>query len=222
MSTWPFGGLERKTFGAIAVDPPWSFRSRTSLQSRNWDSARDVEKHYQCMSSDEIAALPVGELAAPNCHLFLWITGPMLIEGAHLPIMKAWGFKPSSLVFTWAKLRSAFKAEQFRFLPTADCDFHVGLGLTSRKCCEFVVLGRKAKSMRVAKNVRELILAPRREHSRKPDEFYSRVEAYCAGPYLELFAREQRPNWARWGLEKDKFDVAALRNETIKFEEAAE
>ena len=64
--------------------------------------------------------------------------------------------------------------------------------------------------MRIAKNVRELILAPRREHSRKPDEFYSRVEAYCAGPYLELFAREQRSGWSSWG------------NETTKFREAAE
>lgn len=207
MMDWPFGDLPRKHFGALAVDPPWSFRSRTSLQSRNWQSARDVEKHYELMSVADIAALPVGDLATDSTHLFLWITGPMLVEAAHLPIMKAWGFKPSSLVFTWPKLRRAYRHDQS--MPTMDSAFHVGLGLTTRKCCEFVVLGRRSGAKRVAKNVRELILAPRREHSRKPDEFYSRVEAYCSGPYLELFARESRPNWQSWGNEVGKFGGAA-------------
>jgi len=53
--------------------------------------------------------------------------------------------------------------------------------------------------------VRELILAPRREHSRKPDEFYRRVEQYCEGPFADLFAREQRPGWDVWGDEVGRF-----------------
>jgi len=57
-----------------------------------------------------------------------------------------------------------------------------------------------------AKDVREIILAPVREHSRKPDEFFHRVERYCDGPYLELFARERRPGWDAWGDEADKFN----------------
>ena len=206
MSEWPFGTLERNSFGCISVDPPWHFRARTALQSRNFQSARDVEKHYSTMCLDDIKALPVGDLATPYCHLWMWITGPMLVEGNHIPLMKAWGFKPSSLAFTWAKLKRSFDVNQLRTLPTLAGAFHTGLGLTTRKACEFVVLGRRPKSMRVAKNVRELILAPVRQHSRKPDEFYDRVRAYCEGPYLELFARESRPGWSTWGDESGLFD----------------
>lgn len=204
----PFVGLMRNGYSSIAVDPPWHFRARTTLQSRNFESARDAEKHYSTMSLDEIERLPVGDLAAPNCHLFIWITGPMLVQGSHLPLMKAWGFKPSSLAFTWAKLRRSFDEHQLRVLPTIAGDFHTGLGLTTRKNCEFVVLGRKPNSTRIGKAVRELILAPVREHSRKPDAFYERVRQYAAGPYLELFARESRKNWTTWGNEAQKFDAA--------------
>jgi N6-adenosine-specific RNA methylase IME4 len=56
---------------------------------------------------------------------------------------------------------------------------------------------------------RELIIAPRREHSRKPDEAAERIEQFCAGLYLELFARQRRPNWSSWGDEVDKFPGAA-------------
>jgi N6-adenosine-specific RNA methylase IME4 len=69
-----------------------------------------------------------------------------------------------------------------------------------------VLLARRGNCRRQRKDIRELILAPRREHSRKPDEFYRRVEQYCAGPYADLFAREQRPNWATWGDECGKFN----------------
>ena len=52
------------------------------------------------MSIDDIAALPIREIAAKDCHLFFWITGPQFVLGAHLPIFKAWGFKPSAIAFT--------------------------------------------------------------------------------------------------------------------------
>lgn len=94
-------------------------------------------------------------------------------------------------------------------VPSDESDFHVGLGLTTRKNAEFVLLGRRGNAKRLAKDVRELILSPRREHSRKPDEMYSRVERYCAGPYLELFARQPRPGWDSWGNETTKFEAVA-------------
>jgi N6-adenosine-specific RNA methylase IME4 len=64
----------------------------------------------------------------------------------------------------------------------------------------------RGNARRNAKDVREIILAPVREHSRKPDEFFRRVERYCDGPYVELFARERRPGWDSWGDEADKFN----------------
>lgn len=200
--------LPRRHFGCILADPPWHYKSYTSIQSQNPQSRRDVERHYATMKLPEIMALPVRELAAPSgCHLFLWTTSPHLQQA--LALMEAWGFKYSSVAFTWIKLRRSIDTRQLRVLPTAESDLHVGLGLTTRKNSEFVLLGRRGNARRNAKDVREVILAPVREHSRKPDEQYPRIERYCDGPRLELFARTQRPGWTAWGNETDKFEVAA-------------
>ena len=193
------------TFKMIVADPPWHFRARTALQMSNWTSRRDAERHYNVMGVDDIAAMPVKELAAPDAHLLMWITGPLLIEGKHLAIMKAWGFKPSSIAFTWVKLRRSIDMRQLRLTATQESDLHVGLGLTTRKNAEFCLLGRRGNAKRISKSIREIILAPVREHSRKPDEFYDRAVAYADGPYLELFARQQRPGWTCWGNQVDKF-----------------
>jgi len=196
-------------YAMIAADPPWHFRARTALQMSNWTSRRDVVKHYAVLGVDDIAALPVKDIAAPDAHLLLWITGPLFVEGKHLPIMKAWGFKPSSVAFTWVKLKRSIDTRQLRLTATMESDLHVGLGLTTRKNAEFVVLGRRGNAKRLSKSVREIILSPVREHSRKPDEFYRRAMQYAAGPYLELFARQTRPGWDSWGNEVGKFDVTA-------------
>jgi N6-adenosine-specific RNA methylase IME4 len=201
-------GLQPHAYAAILADPPWHFKSYTALKTQNWLSGRHVERHYRTMRLAEMKALPVRNLAArTGCHLFLCATGPCLPQA--FEVMAAWGFKYSTVAFTWAKLRRRFEADQFRFLPTADGDFHVGLGRTTRKSCEFVLLGRTGNARRVSKKVRELILAPVREHSRKPAQLHERIEQYCEGPYLELFGREQRPNWTVRGDEAEKFAAAA-------------
>ena len=150
-------------------------------------------RHYDCLSLYDIAALDVGKYAADDAALFLWITGPFLAIGAHLPIMKAWGFKPSGMGFVWTKLNSN------------GIGFFTGTGFTTRKNVEYCLLGKRGRSVRRNANVHELIISERREHSRKPDEFYRRVEQYASGPYLELFARQKRPGWTAWGNETEKF-----------------
>jgi N6-adenosine-specific RNA methylase IME4 len=100
-------------------------------------------------------------------------------------------------------------SRQLRILPTLESDLHVGLGLTTRKNAEFCLLGRRGNARRNAKDVREIIMSPVREHSRKPDEARLRIERYCDGPYIELFARSQREGWDSWGNETDKFEAAA-------------
>ncbi len=205
---WPFGSLRRGHYAAIVADPPWHFRARTALQVGNWTSRRDAEKHYAVMGVEDIAALPVRELAAPDAHLFLWTTGPCLRQS--FEVIEAWGFRYSAIAFTWIKLKRSFDARQLRVLPTLESDLHVGLGLTTRKNAEFCLLARRGNARRIAKNVREVILSPVREHSRKPDEAYERVRAYCAGPYADLFARTTRPGWDSWGVEVGKFDRVAV------------
>ena len=191
-----FAGLPRRHFGCIVADPPWRFKSNSESRPE-----RNAMRHYDCMSLDAIAALPVKDLAADDCALFLWITSPFLVIGAHLPIMRAWGFKPSGIGFTWLKLnKSAGKLFFTR-------DIFMGGGLTTRKNAEFVVLGKRGRSVRRDAGVHEVIVDHRREHSRKPDEAFARIERYCAGPYLDLFSRETRPGWTSWGAEATKFDA---------------
>jgi N6-adenosine-specific RNA methylase IME4 len=146
-------------------------------------------------------ALPVERIAARDAFLFFWSTGPVIATGAHVPIMRAWGFKPTAIAFVWVKTNPRAPA---LFLTVRD--FCFGPGLTTRKNCEFVILGSRGQPKRQARDVAELVIAPRREHSRKPEEVYARIERYCVGPRLELFARESRPGWTGWGNERTRFD----------------
>lgn len=192
--TRPFGELRPDhQFRAIISDPPWSFKTYTDEVSN-----RDPRNHYKTMSFAEILALPVSAVAAADAHLFLWTTGPMLNKA--FKVIDAWGFRYSGIAFTWVKLKRSC------LTLTRESDFHVGMGYTTRKNTEICLLARRGNARRRARDVRELIISPRRQHSRKPDEIYGRVERYCDGPYLELFARASRPGWTTWGNECTKFD----------------
>lgn len=204
MSDWPLFPLERKAYGAIVADPPWYFRTRTTVVSD-----RDPQNHYPVLGVQDIVALPVKDIAAADCHLFLWVTGPCLPQA--FAVIEAWGFRYSGVAFTWVKLKRSHNPMQLRILPTAESDLHVGLGFTTRKNAEFCLLARRGSAKRVAKNVREIIMSPVREHSRKPEVFRDRVEAYV-GPEIriaELFARSSRLGWDSWGNETSKFVEAA-------------
>jgi N6-adenosine-specific RNA methylase IME4 len=109
------------------------------------------------------------------------------------PIMGAWGFRYSGSAFVWAKTNGWGGS------------FFMGAGYSARKNVEVCWLGRRGSPQRLSKSVHELIVAPRREHSRKPDEVYQRIEALCGGPYLEPFARQQWPGWVCVGDEAGRF-----------------
>jgi N6-adenosine-specific RNA methylase IME4 len=192
----PFAGLKARHYCAILTDVPIRFEC-FSEKGRG----RSADRHYQTMLNSELAALPVGDLAARDCHLFYCIPGASLVRGDHIPIMRAWGFEPSALAFVWAKSKK--HVTSFLFLD--ETLFGKGMGHTTRQCCEFVVLGRRGSPRRLRRDIHQLIISPRREHSRKPDELYRRIQQYCAGPYAELFARQRRPNWDPWGDETEKF-----------------
>lgn len=195
-------GLRRRHYRAILADPPWSFRSYAACV--NPESGRHVERHYQTMTLEAIKALPIKDLAHPDgCHLFLWTTGPSLPFA--FDVIKAWGFRYSTIGFNWIKLKRSFNPDQLRVLPMIAADLHTGLGFTTRKNSEPCLLARRGNARRIAKDVREIILAPVREHSRKPDEVHERIERYCEGPYLELFARQRRKGWTCRGDQVDRF-----------------
>ena len=119
MSDDPFGDLPRGQYAAIVADPPWSYVCFSEK-----GMARSADRHYVTMAADAIEQLPVSELAACHAHLFLWIPGPFLVRGMHLPIMRAWGFEPSSIAFVWIKpterrLEMAGSFWTKRYLPKA-------------------------------------------------------------------------------------------------------
>jgi N6-adenosine-specific RNA methylase IME4 len=184
-------------FTCVHADVPSRFRSNSEARP-----GRNALRHYACLPMATIATLPVANIVARDAFLFFWTTGPLLAIGAHIPVIKAWGFKVSTVAFTWVKLNPRASSAQF-----SERDLFFGGGLTTRKNCEFVVLCRRGRPQRLAKDVREIIVAPRREHSRKPSEVYRRIERYCTGPRLDLFPRERRDGWIPFGDETDKFDA---------------
>lgn len=175
-------------YQAICADPPWHFR----IWGRKGASPRGADQHYPTLTAAQLPTIPVGKWAAPDCHLFLWATGPHLPQAIRL--MEQWGFQYSGLAFSWVKLRRCAPGGLWGY-----ADFSVGLGYTTRHNLELVLLGRRGRPVRNRKDIRELVIEPLREHSRKPSEVYERIEAYCPGPYLDLFARGPRMRWDVWG-----------------------
>lgn len=190
-----FSELSKHHFGAILADPPWHFEV-WSLDKTGM--VRHPSKHYDTLPTDEIYKLPVVELAAADCVLFLWVIWPMLEHG--MKTIEAWGFKYKTCAFAWMKADSS----QTDMFPD-DMPVWPGTGYWTRANSEVCLLATKGKPKRLNADVRQGIIAPRREHSRKPDGIHERIERLVAGPYLELFARQQRPGWTVWGNETDKF-----------------
>lgn len=191
--------IPRGKYRVIYADPPWRFVTRSAKGAGQPGSP---EFHYQTMTLAEIKALPVAEVCDRDCHLFLWVTGPHLAQG--FEVLKAWGFKYSTVAFVWAKMIPSRSKNPALFYDTTH-DFHVGQGYTTRSNAEYVLLGRRGKPARLGKGIRQLIVAPVREHSRKPEEIRGRVRAYGAGPRLEMFARSEAVGFDSFGNEVEKF-----------------
>lgn len=189
--SWPFASLPMFGFRVILADPPWAFENYSAA-----GEDRNANRHYSTMTPEAIAALPVGHLAQRDCALFMWVTDPLLDRA--IEVMKAWGFRYVTVAFTWAKRTST------------DAAWHLGTGYYTRANPEMCLLGLAGRmGLPKSRAVRQLIVEPVREHSRKPDRVCSDIEAMFDGPYVELFARSIRPGWARWGNETDKFAEAA-------------
>lgn len=184
-------------YGTICADNPWRFKtwSKKGLEGR--------PQHYKRMSLKEIMAMPVRELAAKDCHLFLWTSAPFLEQA--FEVLRAWGFRYSSIGFVWLKLWPS-QASALFFDENSFC---MGQGYTTRKNSEICLLAKIGKPKRLRKDVRELIFSARREHSRKPELSYQRIQQYAEGPFVEIFSRTKRKGWVTLGDEVDKFGEAA-------------
>lgn len=192
--TDPFANLPRGHYGAILADPPWGFQTWSGPEKKV--ASRGTVAPYKTMEMDDIAALQVANLAAEDCALFLWVVWPTLPEAIEL--INKWGFKYKTCGFAW------MKANPYKLFALEE-DVYMGLGYWTRANSEVCLLATRGSPKRIDSTVRQGIIEPRREHSRKPDCVHERIERLVAGPYLELFARQRRPGWDCWGNETDKF-----------------
>ena len=180
----------------------WRHLCRSTLVVCNWSAkgtGRNAVSHYDCLDHRALASLPVASMAAEHCALFMWATDPLLPRAFDL--IEAWGFEYKTVAFTWVKINSASKHS---------ADFFTGLGYWTRANPEQCLLATRGKPARMAKDVRRLVVERRREHSRKPDCVRDRIERLVSGPILEIFARETKPGWDRWGDQVGLFDKGAV------------
>lgn len=205
-------------YSIIYVDPPWRFE----VYNRENGLGRSADQHYNTMTFDELAALPVGELAAKNSVLCMWVLDHMHDQAEAL--IKAWGFTKKTRLFGWTKTcpkglkikfgdlmtlisphlgKSSFD-EDIRIPPHLLSGWHMGTGLTgTRANPEDCWIATKGNGLPVlAKGINRAFVSPVEQHSKKPDKIRDLiVDLYGDLPRVELFARRPAPGWDVWGNE---------------------
>jgi len=160
-------------YQVIYADPPWQYR--------NSGLGGSAESHYPTMSLEELARLDIASLTGDDGVLFLWVTSPFLPEG--LELCRSWRFEYKSS-FVWIKDKSTYGK----------------LGFYNYSQHEFLLAATKGSCLpRTGSLVPSVIVAPKGEHSAKPELVYEIIEKMYPGPYIELFARKRRLNWESWG-----------------------
>jgi N6-adenosine-specific RNA methylase IME4 len=191
-------------YGVLYADPPWSFTVRSPK-----GKGRSAEAYYDTLSLDGLKALRgrVDAWAARDCVLLMWASDPMLDQAVSL--IDAWGFTFKTVGFYWAKTLMPERALVWdEEKAKIEIRWAMGCGYWTRANPEQCLLATRGHPKPQAHDVRRLVVSPRRKHSQKPEEVYGRIERLCAGPYLEMFARERREGWDAWGNEVDSGPAA--------------
>lgn len=186
----PLAGLTGK-FGTILVDPPWRFQNRTGKMAPEHKRLM----RYETMKTEDIMALPVGDFAADQSHLYLWTPNAFIADA--LCIMEAWGFTYKTNI-VWMKVRKDGEPDGR------------GVGFYFRNVTELILFGIRGKlrTKDAGRSQVNAICTRKEEHSKKPDEQYGIIEACSPGPYLELFARQKRAGWTSWGNQAETYEEA--------------
>ena len=170
-----------KKYHAIVIDPPWPVQKIVREVRPNQDCFA-----YRTMTLDEIAKLPVADLADDEgCHVYLWVTQKYLPAG--LVLFEQWGIK-YQCAMTWVK-------------PTGMTPFSWMYNT------EHVLFGQIG-SLKLAKMGLKLSFeAPVTKHSEKPEVFYERVRQASPNPRLDMFARKVRDGFDVWGDEASNSEL---------------
>lgn len=160
-------------YNLIYADPPWQYEHIET-------ESRAIENQYPTMPLYDICNLPVADLCANDCVLFLWATSPKLAEA--MAVLGAWGFDYRTCM-VWVKDK-------------------IGMGYYARQQHELLLIAVKGSlpTPEPANRPSSVIEAPRGVHSRKPEVVYELLERmYPEVPKIELFCRTPREGWAVWG-----------------------
>ena len=185
--------LPNEKYEVIYADPPWDYGGKTQfdkscIKGENKDWKKNIflsaaNFKYPTVKTKVLKTMPIQDICADNCLLFMWVTSPHLAQGIELG--QSWGFEYRTVVFVWDKM------------------VH-NPGQYTLSNCELCLLFKKGKipTPRGARNVQQLVRSPRREHSRKPDEVRDNiVKMFPTQKKIELFARENVDGWDFWGLD---------------------
>jgi N6-adenosine-specific RNA methylase IME4 len=152
-------------------------------------AGRAIQWQYPTLSLEQLCALPVRDIVAPSAVLFFWT--PATLQFQAPAILEAWGGFRIRSELVWVK--------------TGGPGLHaIGPGTYVRYEHEHLLIATRGDMPTPPENARppSVLYAPRREHSRKPDEAYELIERmYPELPKIELFARARRPGWDAWGNE---------------------
>lgn len=211
--------LPKGPFQLLLADPPWAFRTHTSAgrtptqkkfqEAPGCGAEGEAEPftsdHYPTMQLAQMAALPIGDIAARDAVLAMWIVGSHC--DAALDLGRAWGFRFTTDLFYWLK-QKRIRPDQLDLFTGDVAPLPMSMGYYTRKQVEPCWLFTRGNGLKVLDHsVRQLIVAPKRTHSRKPDEQYHRLDRLFGTTCtrLELFSRTPRAGWTAWGNQAGKF-----------------
>jgi len=195
-----------RPFTSILADPPWKYGDK--LPATDAGGERGAAGQYHVMTTDAICNLAhadelgmkiAGHPVADHAVLYCWVTNPFLLNGDGARVCKAWGFEPKQLI-TWVKGRLVV-SKLWGLEPHAELVLNVGLGRYTRGCTEHIILATRGRATQLVleRNVPNVFMAPRTRHSAKPEAQYGLIERLTPGPYLEVFARQNRSGWTSFG-----------------------
>ena len=191
-----------KKYNIIYADPPWTYRDKALAGNRG------AGCKYDLMTQDELKDLPVQDISADDCIMFMWVTMPKLDECFDL--IKAWGFEYKTCAFTWVKRNKKTPS------------WFWGMGRWTRANAELCLLATKGKPKRISaavhsvideldKELNFIVDDPIMEHSRKPASVRDNIVKLCGDlPRIELFARQSVEGWDSWGNEVSDLQQAVL------------
>jgi N6-adenosine-specific RNA methylase IME4 len=163
-------------YRVIYADPPWQYNADFM------DKYGHAKSHYSTMSIDELCDLPVADIRAEDCVLFMWTTSPKLEQA--FQVIRAWGFKYKTS-FVWDKVKHNF-------------------GYYNSVRHEFLLIAGRGRSTPDVKKLHDSVISIERsnKHSEKPEYFRELIDKlYPNGNRIELFARESVTGWETWGAE---------------------